>query len=452
MIVVKFGGSVLNSADGLRRACDEVQRLGGPLLVVVSAFADVTNRLERIAELAVADREGAHASLDELMEHHRVIARDALADDAYTAWLVAVEPYAGRLREVVDGLAIVRDLTPRTLDLAVHFGERLSSSLVHAALSVRRIEGARGVALVGALDVIITDAGFRYARPDMALTRRHVDANLRPALAAGDVVVTEGYIARSTTGQATTMGRESSDYSATLLGELLGAERVTIYTSLPGILTADPRLVRHARTLPKLSYGMANALAELGAKVLHPRTVSPAESAGMPLVITSIGGAETTIGHEGCGGCSIVLLPNGTLITAETATASGPAEPFVRAIAAQSPVVWHRRFRRRLQVLAVARAPHHGLPTHLLADALAVESRDVAVVSLVREEIADGGTFTAFFEALGGRVPLAVEGAIDGRAISVAIDRDDAEEVLHALHRRFVETAEGAERWLAPAG
>ncbi|HVZ37837.1 MAG TPA: hypothetical protein VHI13_01035 [Candidatus Kapabacteria bacterium] len=451
MIVVKFGGAVLGGAHGLRQACSEIRLLPKPLLVVVSAFADVTNRLETLAELAVHDIGAARGALEALMEYHRAIACDVLRPDILAEWEAQVAPHQRRLEEVIEGLAIVRDLSPRTLDLIVHFGERFSSSLVLAALdAMPPDEAGRSLDAAGisALDLIITDAGHRFARPDIELTRARVREHLMPALAEHEVVVTEGYIARSTTGQATTMGRESSDYSATLLAELLGARSVTIYMSVPGVLTADPAHFSGTRTLPRLSYRMANTLAELGAKVLHPRTVGPVERAGIPLVITCIGGTSTTIGADGAGASSVVYLEDATLISAETATASASANAFVRAIAAKHPVVWTQRFRRRLQVLATGRIARTSLPGHLLGDAVWLDAQDVSVVSLVQEARLSGEDLSKFFEALGLHRPAAMQGGIEGPAISVALDRMAAHGAAATLHERLITSDAEAEQWV----
>src|SRR5581483_2968663 len=149
------------------------------------------------------------------------------------------------------------DVSPRANDAVVSLGELLSSRIVAAALA------ARGVASewVDPRDLVATDDGFGGARPDRARIRRQVDARARPLLAAGKVVVTGGYVGRAPSGATTTMGRESSDLSATLLGGALRADAVEIWTDVDGILTADPRLVPAARLVERLSYHEAACLA-----------------------------------------------------------------------------------------------------------------------------------------------------------------------------------------------
>jgi len=444
MIVAKFGGAVLDGSEGLRRVCGEIRALPKPLLVVGSAFVGVTNRLERIAEAAIGDPSAALRQLDALVEYHAAIARELLSPAAFDEWLGEMAPFVRRLRDVVEGLGIVRELSQRTLDLVVHFGERFSSALLAGALA----DGDAGgpVTCISALDLIITDASHRYARPDLELTRERVEQHLRPALAGDAVVVTEGYIARSVSGQATTMGRESSDYTATLLAGLIGAGEVRIYRAVPGIMTADPHVLPGARTLGRVSYGMANTLAELGSKVLHPRTVVPVEHASIPLVITAIGGPATTIGVSGENGCSITLLPSAELIELDMETASAAIDPFLRGLGAHAPVIWHHRLRRRMQVLLSGAFPGP-LPLGLIAEPVRVKRLEVAVVSLVCEEPPSGAALEQFFATVAGHFLPALQGGLDGHSISVALDRAVAHDAVRELHRYFVEQAREVERW-----
>lgn len=437
MIVVKFGGGVLDGAEGLRRVRDEILALPRPLVVVTSAFRDVTNRLEAIVAEAPASEHRALAMLAELAATHRAIATEVLGDEGIGAWTDAVGDLLERLGEIVRGLAIVHELSARTLDLAVSFGERLASATLLAAL---RAGGADATA-IPATELIITDNHHRFARPNLELTAERVRERLVPALTDDAIVVTEGYIARSVSGETTTMGRESSAYSATLLGELAGAREVRIYTAVPGILTADPALIESARTLPHLSYGAARALAELGAKILHPRTVTPVEQAGIPLVIRSLDGDGTTIdGTEEPDGCSVVLLPESTLISVRAAAVSTSEEEFVRELSQRVPLVWRGRFRHRLQFVTSARIALESLPLHLFDGPIDCDVVDGAVVSLVRQRGTDARDLAAFFEMLGERTPLAVLGGIERHAVGVFVPLDDdARALVERLHDRFVD-------------
>lgn len=437
MIIAKFGGGLLNGADGLRRVRDEIKSLPRPLVVVASAFGHVTNQLEAIATTATISESEALELLATLADEHRVIAREVLDDASFERWLSMTDEYIARLEEIVRGLAIVHELSPRTMDLAVSYGEHLSSATLLAVLC------AAGVSAIGipATELIITDNRHRFARPNIELTRTHVLQRLRPALVGDAVVVTEGYIARSASGETTTMGRESSDYSATLLGELLGAGEVRIYTAVPGILTADPTVVASARTLSHLGYGAARTLGELGAKILHARTVFPVEQAGIPLIIRSLDDSGTTIDNRAdeSNGCSIALLRSASMVTVNLAAVSTGEDAFVRDLSSHAPLVWRSRFRRRLQLVTAARTDRSSLALRHLEGTVDAHVTDGAVVSLVRQRGVDAADMSRFFGAMSA-APLAVLGGIERHAVGVFVDESvDCVELVRALHERFVD-------------
>lgn len=436
MIVAKFGGGLLNGVEGLLRVRDEIAALPRPLVVVASAFARMTNRLEEIASTAVTSEHAATRLLEDLAEEHRAMARELFDDDHYARWSAAVEPYFARLQEVVAGLGIVHELSPRTMDLCVSFGELLSSATLLCVLQSSGID-ARSVP---AADLIITDNRHRFARPNIELTSDRVGERLVPLLAGDSVVITEGYIARSASGEITTMGRESSNYSATLLAKLAGATEVRVYTAVEGVMTADPSLIVGARAMPHLSYGAAQTMAELGAKILHPRTVTPVEDANIPLIIRAIGSEGTRIDRaEDPDGYSVVLLSDATLLSIHVAAVSTPEDEFVRALSAMVPLVWRTRFRRRLQIVTASRVDEGALPLRHLDGSAHVESIDGAVVSLVRQHGIDAEDAAAFFTTLGDRIPHAILGGIDEHAVSVFLSSEvDAATLVRALHDRFV--------------
>lgn len=432
MIVAKFGGAVLQTADGVRLVRQEILSLESPVLVVVSAFAGITNMLERLAGGAIADPARALQLLDVVLGFHSAIASDLLPEPAFEQWRRDVVPLEARLSEVIRGLGIVRELSPRTLDLVVHFGERFSSSIILASLQAI---GTRARHLP-ATDLVITDEVHRFARPDIETSRERVVTRLLPALEQDRCVVTEGYIARSRLGEITTMGRESSDYSATLLGWLAGARQVRIYTGTPGVLTADPALASDAVTIPTLGYAAARTLAELGAKILHPRTVNPVEEGDIPLVIVDMKGRGTRIGRSGRGdSASVVLLPDAAVISIALPTVDFEIVRMLRHIATEVPVVWHHQFRRRLQIVTVRQPSQALLGSSLLPGAT---MQPVAVVSLVREAGIGANDLEAFFASLAGCSPIALQGGIDSLSVSVALEARHAAEAARRMHRTLV--------------
>jgi bifunctional aspartokinase / homoserine dehydrogenase 1 len=184
-------------------------------------------------------------------------------------------------KRLCEGTALIHELTARTLDSVSSLGERLSAPLVAGALSERGVR-SEGIEATG---LIVTDSYHGAAEPLMEPTRIRCEARLRPLLQQGVVPVVTGFIGATAEGVLTTLGRGGSDYSATILGGALGADEVIIWTDVNGVLTADPRLVPGARTIPEISYREAAELAHFGAKVLHPKTLRAVTQSGIPVWI-----------------------------------------------------------------------------------------------------------------------------------------------------------------------
>jgi len=184
-------------------------------------------------------------------------------------------------RRFCEGTALLRELSPRTLDTISSLGERLSAPLVAAAVKERGLAGES----VEASELIVTDDFHGGADPLMKETRMKSQARIFPLLEKGIVPVVTGFIGSTEDGELTTLGRGGSDYSATILGAALDAEEVIIWTDVDGVLTADPRLINEARTIPSISYREAAELAFFGAKVLHPKTLKPVVDSAIPVWI-----------------------------------------------------------------------------------------------------------------------------------------------------------------------
>jgi len=274
-IVLKFGGSSVDGGEKVAGVAEQVSRRREPRLVVVSAMGKGTSELQRLAaQAAQGDLDGARAGLAAFAERHRQALAAAAGEAAWVA--EAIDAEAERVGGELARIAAAGEVSPRANDAVVSMGELLSSRLVTAALAARGIDAVWR----DPRDLVATDDGHGGARPDRARIHHQVQELAAPELGAGRVVVTGGYVGRAPSGATTTMGRESSDLSATLLGGALRAEAVEIWTDVDGILTADPRLVPGARLVPALSYREAACLAKLGAKVIHPDTVAPAAAVG----------------------------------------------------------------------------------------------------------------------------------------------------------------------------
>jgi len=283
--VMKFGGTSVGDADCIARGSQIVARAAKekPCVVVVSAMSGVTNRLIEAAKTAQGgNAEGAAAILEAIRKQHETALLALIRQEPSRAQLQQrmeeVFAEGGRLCE---GTSLLRELTPRTLDAISSLGERLSAPLVAAAVNELGIRSES----VEATELIVTDGYHGGAEPQMEPTRQKSQARLRPLLENGIVPIVTGFIGATAEGELTTLGRGGSDYSATILGAALDAEEVIIWTDVDGVLTADPRLVPDARTIPVISYLEAAELAYFGAKVLHPKTLSPVIRAAIPVWI-----------------------------------------------------------------------------------------------------------------------------------------------------------------------
>ena len=283
--VMKFGGTSVGDAACIARTAQIIAKgaAEGRCVAVVSAMSGVTNRLIEAAKSAQTGNAKEAASLiDALQAQHESALEALLEDDAEKAAVrEKLRDVLAEGRRFCEGTALLRELTTRTLDAISSLGERLSAPLVAAKL--RRL----GVAseAVDATELIITDGFHGGAEPEMDLTRDRSQARLGALLERAITPVVTGFIGASRSGELTTLGRGGSDYSATILGAALDAQEVIIWTDVEGVLTADPRLVPEARTIPVISYREAAELAYFGAKVLHPKTLKPVVQAAIPVWI-----------------------------------------------------------------------------------------------------------------------------------------------------------------------
>jgi bifunctional aspartokinase / homoserine dehydrogenase 1 len=283
--VMKFGGTSVGDASCIARVCEIVKEASreSSVLVVVSAMSGVTNRLiEAATQAESGERDNAALLIDTLRKQHHV-ALDALVRNpaARKRLSARIEELLNEANRLCDGTALIRELTPRTLDSVSSLGERLSAPLVAAALE----ECAVATEAIEATGLIVTDGYHGAAEPAIERTRERCEARLRPLLREGIVPVVTGFIGATPEGILTTLGRGGSDYSATILGAAIAADEIIIWTDVNGVLSADPRLVPEARTIPEISYREAAELAYFGAKVLHPKTLRAVIAAEIPVWI-----------------------------------------------------------------------------------------------------------------------------------------------------------------------
>jgi aspartokinase/homoserine dehydrogenase 1 len=289
----KFGGASLADEQGIRRAAAQIDSHRGPLVVVVSALAGVTDLLLTGAQRAASgDYRSAAAAASAFRGKHAKAARALTTGPAREQLLGAIDDASREYGDVCKGLSLLGHLTARAQDLLVSRGERLSAALLGAAVS--------GAVVVDALDLIATDDAHGNAAPDLGQTakqcrqllplltgarRTHVPHLTTPKRSR--IVIVPGFIGRAPDGAVTTLGRGGTDLTATLLARSLNARTVVFWKDVPGILTADPRLVSDARVIPQLHHREAAEVAHYGAKVLHPRALIPVSGTRIKLRIRS---------------------------------------------------------------------------------------------------------------------------------------------------------------------
>jgi len=283
--IVKFGGTSVGDATRIMKVVEIIRDAACEcvLVVVVSAMSGVTNRLVEVATQSEAGNLDAVGMIfEELRNRHRAVANTLIHSIPLRNLIHRkLEELFQEGERLCQGTALLRELTLRARDSISSLGERLSAPLVAAVLTEC---GVRSEA-IEATELVVTDSCHGAADPLMDPTRKRCEARLCPLLQQGVIPVVTGFIGATTDGVLTTLGRGGSDYSATILGAALGADEVIIWTDVDGLMTADPRLVPDASTIPEISYREAAELAHFGAKVLHPKTLSVVTQCGIPLWI-----------------------------------------------------------------------------------------------------------------------------------------------------------------------
>lgn len=268
MIVMKFGGSSVANTERIRQVLDIVKgRLPRKPVVVASAFRGVTDDLFGLANEAV---KGVAVSVEKIEKRHQ----DAILEMGLDQHLL--ENLYAELAVLLKGISLVKELTPRTLDYVVSFGERMSTRIIAACFTKMGLPAEQH----DAPDLgLLTNDEFGGAQP-----LPEGDAILKANIAKlSKLPVVTGYIGKTKAGDITTLGRNGSDFSATIIGAACDAEEIEIWSDVDGIMTADPRQAPTAKAIESLTFEEASELAYYGGKVLHPATITPAVRKGIPV-------------------------------------------------------------------------------------------------------------------------------------------------------------------------
>ena len=289
-IVMKFGGTSVATGDNICRVAKIVAgsvKKDQRVVVVVSALAGVTNQfVEEATQAEKKDEKQIQEFTQRLVKKHVATAAEAIKNKSIQKEVEQViRKTISELEKVLTGICYVGEITPKSRDYVLSFGERLSAPIVWGALRDIKLQAQ---CFTGKEAGIVTDDNFRAASPLMNVTTHQVTGRLEPLLEKNVVPVVTGYIAATQDGVVTTLGRGGSDYTATILSAALSADEVWIWTDVDGIMTADPKIVQSARRLPQLSYGEAAEMAIFGAKAMHPSALEPVITAHIPVRIRNV--------------------------------------------------------------------------------------------------------------------------------------------------------------------
>ncbi len=292
LVVMKFGGTSVENAQAMERTAAIVagrRARGLRAVVVVSAMAKVTDQLLAAAKAAGGgDKAGALAVAARLRNRHLDTAAQLLEEARFAAVHGVLAQEFDALDDLLRGISAVGELTPRTNDLVISFGERFSSRMVAEAFAQRGLNGTH----VDARLCMVTDAHFGKAAPLERAIESRLMEHVAPLLEAGQTPVLGGFIGSTVDGVTTTLGRGGSDYTAALIGGAMHAGAIEIWTDVNGIMTTDPRICPEALRVKTISFEEAAELAYFGAKVLHPATILPAVQKSIPVWVLNSRDAE----------------------------------------------------------------------------------------------------------------------------------------------------------------
>ena len=271
MKVLKFGGTSVGNAANIRKVKAIVEAQNEDIIVVVSALGGITDKILTAARQAASGTGDYHDALAEIKKRHEETIHLLFNGSGSIRYIV--EELLYELEQILTGITLVGELTLKTLDRIAGIGERISSHIVAEYLGARRFDSS---------ELIRTDSNFGKAAVDFGVTNK----NLSEAFANfSGVAVMPGFISKNAKGEFTTLGRGGSDYTAAIIAAAINADILEIWTDVNGFMTADPRVISKAYTIPELTYSEAMELSHFGAKVIYPPTILPVYQRGIPVLI-----------------------------------------------------------------------------------------------------------------------------------------------------------------------
>ncbi|HTE30531.1 MAG TPA: bifunctional aspartate kinase/homoserine dehydrogenase I, partial [Chryseolinea sp.] len=452
---MKFGGSSVATPARIKDVIEIVKpHLSEKVAVIFSAFGGVTDMLILISKLALESNQDYKVKLAELEKRHLETVRDLINIQRQSGILAQVKFMMNELEDVLHGVFLVKERTPRTLDYVMSFGERLSAYIIAETF---KDQGHR-VAFLDARNVIRTDSHFGYAKVDFPTTQKLILDHFK---AHAEVQIITGFVATSESGETTTLGRSGSDYTAAIFAGALGASDLEIWTDVDGMMTADPRKVKKAFTVPEMSYEEAMELSHFGAKVIFPATMQPAMINHIPIWIknTFNPAFKGTVIHAHSGNGKIIKgISSMNAVSLLSLQGSG-----LLGVVGASMRLFATLARENVNVILISQASsEHSIcfaVEHVYAagakaaiekefqyeirneeiDQVQIE-HDLSIVAVVGDGMKHSpGTSGRMFSALGknGVNVMAIAQGSSERNISAVIPQIDVGKALNALHEAF---------------
>ncbi len=287
-LILKYGGSSISSAKDIQNVAKHIQSLSkqNQLVIVCSAISNTTDDLIEISKLIKNEnKKKAEQLAKKIANRHQELAKHTIKKPQIRKKLLqTLNEYFVELVALIDGMVLLGEVTPRSMDYLFSFGERLSIKLISAAINDL---GKKSISLTGKEVGIVTDSNFGESKPLMDTTRLRITKTLDSLFSEKIIPVIGGFAGADQHGHVTTFGRGGSDYSATIVGSCIKADEIWLMSDVDGLMTADPKIVKNAKLLKEVSYIEAIEMAMFGAKQIHPRTFEPLLSKKIPMKIRS---------------------------------------------------------------------------------------------------------------------------------------------------------------------
>jgi aspartokinase/homoserine dehydrogenase 1 len=455
MKVLKFGGSSVATPARIQSVIEIVQPyLKGDVAIVFSAFGGVTDNLIQMSAQALEGNQDYKLNLSAIEKRHLEAVRSLVSIQKQSSILAQVKFMMNELEDILHGVFLVKERTPRTLDYIMSFGERLSAYIISEAFRAKGLT----TEFLDARTVIRTDNNFGYAKVDFEKTNKLIRDHFKNHQ---DVQIITGFVAMSDTGETTTLGRSGSDYTAAIFAGALHATDLEIWTDVDGMMTADPRLVKKAFTVPQMSYEEAMELSHFGAKVIFPATMQPAMINRIPIWIKNTFNpafSGTVIQSEYSNGKMIKGISSMNGITLLNLQGSG-----LLGVVGASMRLFATLAREKVNVILISQASsEHSIclaveSQHTARAKAAIEKEfqfelrneeidevhvenDLSIVAVVGDGMKHSpGTSGRMFNALGrnGVNVIAIAQGSSERNISAVIRHSDVAKALNSLHEAF---------------